>query len=244
MRITLFLLSTVVAWAQPSAPTPPIPPPLRAAAQLISDYGNLARYAADNQKIPQPAAGEDRVVFMGDSITDFWGRSANGDKFFPGKPYINRGISGQVTAQMLLRYYADVIALKPKVVVILAGTNDIGGNLGPLPLEATENNLMAMADLARANGIKVVLAALTPVCDYYHPQTPQRPPDKISALNRWIKEYTARNNLVYLDYFTATVDDKGYFKADLTYDGLHPNAAGYQVMGPLAEKAIAQALSK
>jgi lysophospholipase L1-like esterase len=224
-------------------------------ARLVNDYGNTFRYAAENRTVPPPAPGEDRVVFMGDSITDNWGRG-NGQygKFFPGKPYINRGISGQVTPQMLLRFYPDVIALKPKVVVILAGTNDIGGNIGPLPLEATEDYLMAMSDIARANNIKVVLAALTPVCDYHlapgrggvlpTPQTQSRPPEKILALNRWIKDYAAKNHFVYLDYFSATVDDKGFFKTEITNDGLHPNAAGYEIMAPLAEKAIAQALGK
>jgi len=211
---------------------------------MINDYGNTARYAADNQKVQPPAPGEDRVVFMGDSITDGWGRNNNGSTFFPGKPYINRGISGQVTPQMLLRFYPDVIALKPKVVVFLAGTNDIGGNIGPMTLEATESYLMSMADMARANNIKVVLGSLLPVCDYHRPQTQARPPEKILELNRWMKDYAAKTNAVYLDYFSATVDDKGFFKAELTGDGLHPNAAGYQVMGPLAERAIAQALSK
>jgi lysophospholipase L1-like esterase len=164
--------------------------------------------------------------------------------FFPGKPYINRGISGQVTAQMLLRFYPDVIALKPKAVVILAGTNDIGSNIGPVTTETIENNLMAMTDMARANNIKVIMSAVMPVCDCHRPQTETRPPARIKALNQWLQDYSSKNGMVYLDYYSAMVDDKGFFKAELTYDGLHPNAAGYQVMGPLAAKAIAQALSK
>ena len=245
MRICYALALSAAVWAQaPSpAPAPITPPPLRAAASLINDYGNTARYAADNEKVPPPAPGEERVVFMGDSITDAWGRGVKAP-FFPGKPYINRGISGQTTAQMLLRFYPDVIALKPKAVVFLAGTNDIGGNLGPVTLESIENNLAAMADIARANGIRVVMAALTPVCDYHRPQTAQRPPEKILALNQWIKDYSARNRYVFLDYFSATVDDKGFFKADITNDGLHPNEAGYAIMAPLAQKAIDQALGK
>jgi lysophospholipase L1-like esterase len=179
---------------------------------------------------------------MGDSITDAWGRSLG--VFFPGKPYINRGISGQVTPQMLLRFYQDVIALKPKVVVILAGTNDIAGNVGPMTMEATENYFLSMADMARANNIRIVLASLTPVCDYIKPQTAQRPPEKILALNRWLKDHAEKNGFVYLDYFSAMVDDQGMLRKELTYDGLHPNAAGYEVMGPLAEKAIAKALGK
>jgi len=239
MRLSLAFLLTVPAWAQ--MPTP-IPPQLTAAAQLINDYGNTRRYAAENEKTAPPAPGEQRVVFMGDSITDNWGHHIA--QFFPGKPYLNRGISGQVTAQMLLRFYPDVIALKPKAVLILAGTNDIGGNIGPVPLETTENYLASMAEMARGNNIKVILAALTPVCDYHErtPQTARRPPEKILELNRWIKDYCAKNGFTYLDYFSATVDDKGMFKAEITDDGLHPTAAGYAIMAPLAEKAIAEAL--
>jgi len=237
MRIPLLVMLAPAVWAQTVAP-----PPLEPLARLISDYGNLRRYAADNAKVQPPAASEERVVFMGDSITDFWGR--RGGQFFPGKPYINRGISGQVTSQMLLRFHQDVIALKPRAVVILAGTNDIGGNLGPTPLEVIEDNLAAMTEMARGNNIKVVLAALQPVCDYHRPQTQTRPPEKIVALNQWIQEYTSQNGLVYLDYYSATVDDKGMFRKELTDDGLHPNAAGYDVMMPLAAKAIRAALSK
>jgi len=242
MRISLVCLLSAACWAQP--PAPPLPPPLRQVAQLIDDYGNTARYAADNAKIQSPAPGEERVVFMGDSITDGWGRGAQPAPFFPGKPYINRGISGQTTAQMLLRFYPDVIALQPKAVLILAGTNDIGGNLGPVTLESIEQNLMAMADMASANHIKVILASLTPVCDYHRPQTMTRPPEKINALNRWIKDYTARKHFTYLDYFNSTVDDKGFFKTEITDDGLHPNAKGYEIMAPLAQQAIDQALGK
>jgi lysophospholipase L1-like esterase len=241
MRIFPAILIALAAWAQ----TPnPIVSPLRQANQVITDYGNRARYAADDEKAPPPAAGEQRVVFMGDSITDGWGRTVK-VPFFPGKPYINRGISGQTTAQMLLRFYPDVIELHPRAVLILAGTNDIGGNLGPESLEYIESNLAAMTDLAHANGIKVILATLTPVCDYHRPQTQQRPPEKINELNRWIKDYTVRHrDVVYLDYFSATVDDKGFFRAEITEDGLHPNAQGYEIMAPLAQKAIDQALGQ
>jgi lysophospholipase L1-like esterase len=246
MRIVLFVLSTLLLRAQAQAPPQDVPPPrvrmLDGLARMVNDYGNTARYAAEDAKVPPPAAGEDRVVFMGDSITDAWGRGLG--VFFPGKPYINRGISGQVTPQMLLRFYQDVIALKPKAVVMLAGTNDLAGNVGPMTMEATENYFMSMVDMARANDIRIVLSSLTPVCDYIKPQTAQRPPEKILALNRWLKDYAEKNNFVYLDYFSATVDDKGMFRKELTYDGLHPNAAGYDVMAPLAEKAIAKALAK
>lgn len=246
MRITLLVLSTLLLRAQAQPPAQDVPPPrvrmLDQLARMVNDYGNTARYAAEDAKVPPPAAGEDRVVFMGDSITDAWGRSLG--VFFPGKPYINRGISGQVTPQMLLRFYQDVIALKPKVVVILAGTNDLAGNVGPMTIDATENYFLSMIDMARANNIKVVLSSLLPVCDYIKPQTVQRPPEKILALNRWLQDCAEKNNFIYLDYFSATVDDKGMFRKELTYDGLHPNAAGYEVMGPLAEKAIAKALAK
>jgi lysophospholipase L1-like esterase len=242
MRILLLFLVAPAMWAQPPAAPASMPPALAPVARLINDYGDLRRYAAENAKVQPPAAGEERVVFMGDSITDFWGR--RGGQFFPGKPYINRGISGQVTSQMLLRFHQDVVVLKPRAVVILAGTNDIGGNLGPTPLEVIEDNLAAMTEMARANNIKVVLAALQPVCDYHRPQTATRPPEKIVALNRWIKDYTEKNGLVYLDYYSATVDEKGMFRKELTDDGLHPNAAGYDVMMPLAARAIAAALSK
>jgi len=246
MRIALFVLSTLLLRAQPQAPPQDVAPPhvhmLDQLARMVNDYGNTARYSAEDAKVLPPAAGEDRVIFMGDSITDAWGRGVG--VFFPGKPYINRGISGQVTPQMLLRFHQDVIALKPKVVVILAGTNDIGGNVGPMTLEATEDYFLSMIDMARAKNIRVVLSSVMPVCDYFKPQTAQRPPEKILALNRWLKDYAETNNCVYLDYFSAMLDDKGMFHKELTYDGLHPNAAGYEVMTPLAEKAIAQALAK
>ncbi len=244
MRISVLLF--LAASAASSQQQPPIPYTLQPMYQLVNDYGNTRRYAAENQKLPPPTAGESRVVFMGDSITDAWGRGqfASTAAFFPGKPYVNRGISGQVTAQMLLRFYPDVIALRPRAVLLLAGTNDIGGNIGPVSDESIENNLMAMADVARANGIRVILGSILPVCDYHRPQTAQRPPGRILAINQWLKDYASKNRFVYLDYFSATVDDKGFFKAELTNDGLHPNAAGYAVMAPLAEKAIAEALGK
>jgi lysophospholipase L1-like esterase len=243
----------LAVWAQaPAAPVAPAPPApssddaavLRkaydTAQRRLQDWPALGRYRADNAKVTAPAADENRVVFMGDSITDGWGRGRG--TFFPGKPYINRGISGQTTPQMLIRFRPDVIALQPKVVVILAGTNDIAGNTGPSTLEMIEDNLMSMADLAKANGIKVVLSSVMPVCDYIRPQTGNHPPEKIIALNAWMKAYAEKNGFVYLDYYTPMLDDKNMLQKDLTVDGLHPNAAGYDIMGPLAEKAITQAL--
>ena len=213
----------------------------------LKDWPQLARYHDDNAKVLSPAKNEQRVVFMGDSITDGWD-SPNMGGFFPGKPYVNRGISGQTTPQMLIRFRPDVIDLKPKVVVILAGTNDLAGNTGPSTLEAIEGNLISMAELARTNGIRVVLASLLPVSDYEvrdgKPivQTVRRAPDKIMALNSWMKNYAAANHLIYLDYFSAMVDGKGSLKDELSDDGLHPNAAGYAVMNPLAEAAIQSSL--
>jgi len=242
MRLLLAGLLSLPLLAQPPAPSAtPLVPPLRQINDLIDDYGNLRRYAADNAK----QSGIE-VVFMGDSITDSWGRGnfAQSAPFFTGKPYLNRGISAQTTAQMLLRFYPDVVAHKPKVVVFLAGTNDIAGNLGPVSMESIENNLAAMADIARANGIKVVMASVMPVCDYHRPQTAQRPPEKIKELNEWIRATADKNHYVYLDYYTPMLDDKGFLKAEITGDGLHPNAAGYAIMAPLADAAIAKALGK
>lgn len=209
--------------------------------RILQDWANLRRYGKDNSQLAIPDAGQNRVVFMGDSITDAWGRGRG--TFFPGKPYINRGISGQTTPQMLIRFRPDVIALKPKVVVILAGTNDLAGNTGPATVEEIEGNLESMAQLAVANDIKVVLASVTPVCDYIKPQTARRPPQKIVTLNAWIKEYCTRNHHVYLDYYSSMVDDRNMLKAALTYDGLHPNDAGYEIMSPLASQAIEAALA-
>ena len=251
MRFLTALLLPLAALAQTPGQTQaqspnPIPPPLRQAATLIADFGNTKRYAAQNATVKPPAAGEQRVVFMGDSITDNMNNTQRFGPFFPGKPYINRGIGGQTTAQMLMRFYPDVIALQPKAVIIFGGTNDIAGNLGTVSTESIQNNLAAMADIARANGIKVIMASVTPVCDLpgKPPMTPGRPPESILALNRWIKNYAASHNAVYLDYFSVTVDDKGMLRAEMTEDGLHPTVKGYAVMNPLAETAIAQALGK
>jgi len=245
----VFLSGSALAWAQAPAAAPPasndssskLQTQLTKDEAILKDWPDLARYRDENAKFQPPAAGEARVVFMGDSITDSWGR--NYGQFFPGKPYLNRGISGQTTPQMLVRFRPDVINLQPKAVVILAGTNDISGNTGPESLEDIQNNLQSMVDLARANGIKVVMASVMPVSDYIRTQTARRPPEKIVALNQWIQTYASKNGIVYLDYYSAMVDDKKMLKQDLTYDGLHPNAAGYAVMGPLAQQAIDKALA-
>ena len=212
---------------------------LEADEKRLADWPDLARYRDDNARLGTPKPGEARVVFLGDSITDSWGRDAG--EFFPGKPYVNRGISGQTTPQMLLRFRADVIALKPRVVVILAGTNDIAGNTGPSTPRMIEDNLTSMAELARANGIKIVFASILPAIDY--PWRPgMRPADTIRELNAWLKAYCARAGLVYLDYYAALAATDGGLRAGLSADGVHPNAAAYAVMAPLAQKAIEQAL--
>jgi lysophospholipase L1-like esterase len=212
-------------------------------AIYTDDFGELTRYREANAVLKPPAPGENRVVFLGDSITDYWKLA----DYFPGKPYINRGIDGQTTPQMLVRFRQDVINLQAKVVVVLAGTNDIAGTTGPMRLEDIEADYASIADLARANHIRVVFSSVLPVHNY----TPQsqnmfavRSPEKILKLNRWLKNYAATHaDCIYLDYFTAMVDDKGLLKRDLAGDGLHPNAAGYKIMAPLAEAAIARSLA-
>ena len=207
------------------------------ALALKNDFGQLARYASANAALGAPKPGEQRVIFYGDSITDGW----HLDQYFPGRGYINRGISGQTTAQMLVRFRQDVIDLAPRVVVVLAGTNDIAGNTGPVTVEQVEENYSSMAELARAHNIRIVFSSVMPV---YGRMIEGRPPEKILALNAWIKQYVAANNALYLDYFSAMVDTGGHMKQELSGDGLHPNAAGYQVMAPLAQAAVTEALGR
>lgn len=216
----------------------------------LKDWPKLGYYREANARVALLKKNDLRVVFMGDSITDYWDNPGYGG-FFPSKPYINRGISGQITPQMLIRFRQDVIALQPKVVVILAGTNDIAGNIGPATFSDIENNLSTMSELARAHSIRIVLASLLPVSDYNRTRdgkalirTTQRPLDRIRTLNNWIKQYAADNGHIYLDYFRAMADEKEMLKEDLSNDGVHPNAKGYSVMAPLAEAAIKRALKK
>ncbi|HEU4761226.1 MAG TPA: SGNH/GDSL hydrolase family protein [Gemmatimonadales bacterium] len=207
--------------------------------KLRTDWADLARYREANAELGPPSQGEQRVVFMGNSITDAWAQYF--PAMFPGKPYVGRGISGQTTPQMLVRFRQDVVALKPAVVVILAGTNDIAGNTGPSTLEMIEGNLASMTELAQANGIKVVLASVLPVYDY--PWKPGlEPAEKIVALNSWMRQYASAHHAVYLDYHSAMADDRQGMRKELSGDGVHPNEAGYRIMAPLAEQAISQAL--
>ncbi|HEV8125482.1 MAG TPA: SGNH/GDSL hydrolase family protein [Gemmatimonadales bacterium] len=209
--------------------------------RLRTDWANLARYRDDNMKLGAPKPGEQRVVFMGNSITEAW--ASYFPTMFPGKPYVGRGISGQTTPQMLVRFRQDVVALKPAVVVILGGTNDIAGNTGPSTLEMIEDNLASMTELAQANGIRVVLSSVLPVFDY--PWKPGlEPAPKIVALNAWIKAYAAKRGAVYLDYHSAMADQRQGMRPELSEDGVHPNEAGYRVMAPLAERAIAEAMRR
>lgn len=216
----------------------------RRAAQdekLRNDWPDLQRYRDANAKLSPPVKNENRVVFIGNSITDGWARYF--PAMFPGKPYIGRGIGGQTTPQMLVRFRQDVVALKPKVVVILAGTNDIAGNTGPSTLEMIEDNIASMAEIARANGIRVVLSSILPVYDY--PWKPGlEPAPKIIAVNKWLKDYAAQHGDVYLDYHSAMSDARGGMRPELASDGVHPTEAGYRVMAPLAEKAIREALRR
>ena len=208
----------------------------------MNDFGELSRYRAANAALAAPTPGENRVIFFGDSITDAWPIA----EYFPGKPYVNRGIGGQTTPQMLVRFREDVIDLQPRVVVILAGTNDIAGNTGPMSLDEIEANYTSLAELAATHQIRIVFSSVLPVHNYT-PESQemfaQRSPEKILALNRWLKHYCDERDLIYLDYFGAMVDDKGFLKKELATDGLHPNAVGYKVMAPLAEAAITTALA-
>ena len=246
--IVLFALSAVAQQSSqpPSIPTTGFPglDQYRASriAVFTDDYGQLARYREANVKLGPPAASENRVVFFGDSITDIWKL----ENYFPGKPYVNRGIGGQTTPQMLVRFRQDVIDIHPKVVVILAGTNDIAGNTGPMRNEDIEANYASFAELARASGIRVVYSSILPVHNYTERSKDfyaQRPMSRVLELNKWLKNYCEKNNIAYLDYFSAVVDDKGLLKKDLADDGLHPNDAGYKVMAPLAEAAIQKAVT-
>lgn len=208
-------------------------------ADQLQDWNQLGRYYAENQRLKAAPAEPKRVVFLGDSITDAWKLA----EYFPGKPYVNRGISGQTTPQMLVRAFPDVIDLKPAAVIILAGTNDIAGNTGPETLTMIEENFQAITELAQAHGIKVILCSVMPVSDYTpRKQTPRHPPSDITNLNAWLREYAGKVNAVYADYFAVLADDKGMLRDGLSNDGLHPNAQGYALITPIAKAAIDKVL--
>ena len=224
-------------------------------AEQLQDWNQLSRYHDANKELMKRPVEPDRVVFIGDSITDGYRL----DEAFPGKPYVNRGISGQTTAQMLVRFYPDVIALKPAAVIMLAGTNDIARNNGPQTLEMVQHNIMAMTELAQLHGVKVILCALTPINDRTiipaggrgggptprpRIQSAQRPPADVLKFNAWLKSYAVEKGAVYADYYTATADAQGFLRDGYTNDGLHPNAQGYTLMTPVASAAIAEALKR
>lgn len=233
MRCRVRLIASVTLWATAGSAS--------LAQTSPNDWAALGRYQSANAALGAPKPGEQRVVFMGNSITEGW--ALRFDSLFPGKPYVGRGISAQTTPQMLVRFRPDVIALKPKVVVILGGTNDIAGNTGPSTLEMIEDNLASMTELAKANGIRVVLVSVLPVADY-----PWRrglePAPKIVALNAWIRDYAKRTGETYLDLHTAMADEHQGMRFGLSSDGVHPNAAGYALMARLTQPAIDQALRR
>ena len=247
---TVFLVS-LPAFAQqytPAIPSTGFPGLDQYRASRIAiytdDFGELKRYREADVALAASAPSENRVIFIGDSITDYWKLA----DYFPSRPYavVNRGIDGQTTPQMLVRFRQDVIDLHPKVLVVLAGTNDVAGVTGRTRNEDIEANYASMAELARAHKIHLVFSSLLPVYNYTEEAKESfalRPAERILALNRWLKDYCSKNGLVYLDYFSALVDDRGMMKRDLSDDGLHPNVAGYRVMAPLAEKAVARAIA-
>jgi lysophospholipase L1-like esterase len=216
---------------------------LAAAQAKLMDWAALGRYAAENAALAAPAVGERRVVFYGDSITDAWGRRPGTGTFFPGKPYVNRGISGQTTAQMVVRFHPDVVDLHPAVVVILAGTNDVAQNTGPMTEEMTIDDFRAMTEIARANGIKVVVASILPAAEFWWHKGLE-PAPKIRALNARLEAWVKSQGIVWVDYYSPMADASGAMKAGLSADGVHPNEAGYTIMAPLAEAGIKKALGK
>jgi lysophospholipase L1-like esterase len=234
------MLAAPAAAQQPAPSAEELEARLRAYARLLGDWAGLTRYGSENTELPKPKPGERRVVFFGDQITEAWGR---GRPFFPGRAYVNRGIAGQTTAQMLVRFRQDVVSLAPAAVVVQGGTNDIASLLTPGTEALVLDNIRSMTEIAKANGIHVILASVTPVCDCTVEQTAARPQGKLIGLNGALRDYAAESGSVFLNYYAALVDGRD-FKADLTVDGLLPNDAGYAVMVPLAEQAIAQALDR
>ena len=235
----------------PPPPVPDCPDVARAIRDMMTndtrlrDWPNLSRYRQADADLERSGDAVP-VVFLGDSITDRWDDEGSGG-FFPGRHYVNRGIGGQTTPQMLIRLRPDVLSHHPKVMVLLAGTNDIAGNTGPMSDEDVEQNIAAIAELSAASGVKVVLAGILPISDYHQkpdqvPQVIRRPMSRIAAINAWIKQYAAAHGHVFLDYAPGISDARGMLKAEFSEDDLHPNALGYAQMAPLAEAAIAKAM--
>jgi acyl-CoA thioesterase I len=218
-----------------------LPSSAQTLADALQDWNQLGRYHADNEALKQLPPDPKRVVFLGDSITDIWKLADS----FPGKPYVNRGIGGQTTPQMLVRMFPDVIDLKPAAMILMAGTNDVARNTGPSTPTMIEENIQAMAELAKLHGIQVILCSVTPISDYARRHmSAGRPPADILKLNEWIKDYAAKNGAVYADYFSVLVDEKDMLKDGISADGLHPNAKGFALMAPVAEAAIEKALQR
>lgn len=246
--LVLSFLAFAIPAQVPSPTTPPDPETVEGlrllldrANRRLDDWAQLNRYREANEQVPPAQKGEQRVVFYGDSITDSWKLT----EYFPGKPYLNRGISGQTTPQMLVRLRPDVIAHAPRVLILLAGTNDLAGNTGPMTLEMIQHNYASIAELARANGIKVIFSSILPVHDYGPRKVSEnRPPEDILKLNEWLRNYCRTAGHHYLDYHSRMIDEKGMLKAELAKDGLHPNAEGYKIMSSLAETAIQAVLRK
>jgi lysophospholipase L1-like esterase len=214
---------------------------VNAQRKILTDWAGLTHYGSEDTEVPPPKAGENRVVFIGDDLTENWGEGKT--PFFQGKPYINRGIRRQTSAQMLVRFRQDVISLKPKVVIIQAGSNDLAGYTGPATESVIGENLTSMVELAKFNGIRVVLASVTPVCDCFTQQTGRRSQGKIIGLNNWIRNYAAASGSIYLDYYKALADGRN-LKKELTTDGVLLNDVAYELLAPLTERAIAEALAK
>lgn len=234
------MLALAVGWSQPrancAAAISSLEEQVRAQSRMLSDWAGLIRYGSENTEVPKAKPDETRVVFLGDEITENW------TNFFPGKPYFNRGIAGQTSPQLLVRFRQDVIKLKPKVVVINIGLNDIASLYSPITQGVYAENIMSLVELAKANNIKVVLTSLTPICDCYKKQSSLRPFGKIIGMNNWLEEYAKESGSVYLNYFAALGGRN--LKQEFTSDGVLLNEAAYAVMTPLAEQAIAEALSK
>ncbi len=239
------LLTTLLAVPAAAQQPPPTPQQQLTTLQArYEDFAGLNRYRADNEKLPAPPPGANRVVFLGDSITDGWGRGPNHGSFFPGKPYVNRGISGQTTPQMLLRFQQDVVRLHPAAVVILAGINDIAENTGPISDDAIEDNFRSMVAIAKFSHIRVVLASILPA-DRFPWRPSIHPADRVRTLNAWLADYARTQHLVFLDYYPALATPEGAMRPELAIDkAVHPNDAGYAIMQPLAGQAIAKALAQ